>query len=107
MISFTNITESIYHIRGTSKQKATTKQILNFLRKKDKYRDLSPADLEEEINTLFTTGLLFKMIKIHFSSEIRQMHQQRIKKINLIVLTTIEMMKQVKMYIVLHRPKRI
>ena len=107
MISFADITESIYHIRGTSKQKATTERILNFLKKNDQYRDLSAADLEEEINILFTTGLLFKMIKTHFSSEIRQIHQRRIKKINLIVLTTILMMKQVKMKIVLHRPKRI
>ena len=60
MISFTDITESIYHIRGTSKHKATTERISNFLRKKDEFRDLSPADLEEEINTLVTTGLLFK-----------------------------------------------
>ena len=59
-ISFTNITESIFPIRRTSKQKATTEQILNFLRKKDQYRDLSAADLEEEISTLVTTGLLFK-----------------------------------------------
>ena len=60
MISFTNITESIYHIRGTSKQKATTERILTFLRKKDQYRDLSGTDLEEEINILVTTRLLFK-----------------------------------------------
>ena len=59
-ISFTDITESIFPIRRTSKQKATTEQILNFLRKKDQYRDLSAADLEEEISTLVTTGLLFK-----------------------------------------------
>lgn len=81
-ISFTDITESIFHIRRASKQKAATEQILNFLRKKDQYRDLSAADLEEEI-------------------------QQRIIKINLIVLTTILIMKQAKMKIVLHRPKRI
>ena len=30
------------------------------MRKKDQYRDLSAADLEEEINNLVTTGLLFK-----------------------------------------------
>ena len=66
MISFTDITESIYHIRGTSKQKATTGRILNFLKKKDQYRDLPAADLEEEINTLVTTGLLFKNDKNSF-----------------------------------------
>ena len=59
-ISFTDITESIFHIRRASKQKAATEQILNFLRKKDQYRDLSAADLEEEVSTLVTTGLLFK-----------------------------------------------
>ena len=59
MISFTDI-KSIYHIRRTSKQKATTERIVNFLRKKDQYRDLPAADLEEEIDTLVTTGLLFK-----------------------------------------------
>ena len=35
MISFTDITESTYHIQGTSKQKETTQRMLNFLRKKD------------------------------------------------------------------------
>ena len=30
------------------------------MRKQDQYRDLPAADLEEEINTLVTTGLLFK-----------------------------------------------
>ena len=30
------------------------------MRKKDQYRDLPAADLEEEIDTLVTTGLLFK-----------------------------------------------
>ena len=60
MISFTEITDSIYHIRGTSKEKPTTERILSFLRKKDQYIDLSAADLEEEINTLVTSGLLFK-----------------------------------------------
>ena len=40
MISFTDITESIYHIRGTNKQKATTERI--------QYKDLPVADLEEE-----------------------------------------------------------
>ena len=60
MIIFTDITDSIYHIRGTSKQKATTERIINFLRKKCQYRDLPAADLEEEINILVTTGLLFK-----------------------------------------------
>ena len=99
MIGFTDITESIYYIRGTSEQKATTERILIFLRKKDQYRDLSGADLEEEINTLVTTGLLFKNDK---NSEIRQMHQQTTKIIILIVLTTILMMKQVKMKIFLH-----
>ena len=60
MISFTDITDNIYHIRETSKQNPTTERILNFLRKKNQYSDLSTADLEEEINTLVTTGLLFK-----------------------------------------------
>ena len=58
MISFSHITESIYHIRGTSKQKVTTERILNFLSKKDQYRDLPAGDLEE-VNALVTTGLLF------------------------------------------------
>ena len=35
-------------------------RILNFLRKKDQYRDLSVAVLEEEINTLITSRFLFK-----------------------------------------------
>ena len=60
MISFTDITESIYHIRVTSKKKANKELILNFLRKKDQYSDLPDADLEEEINTLVSTGPLFK-----------------------------------------------
>ena len=30
------------------------------MRKKDQYKDLSATDLEEEIKTLVTTGLLFK-----------------------------------------------
>ena len=60
MISFTDITDNIYHIRETSKQNPTTERILNFLRKKNQNNDLSTADLEEEINTLVTTGLLFK-----------------------------------------------
>ena len=60
MISFTDITGSIYHIRGASKQKATTERIVNFLRRKDQYRDLPVADLKEEIGTLVSTGLLFK-----------------------------------------------
>ena len=60
MISFTDITDNVYHIRETSKQNPTTERILNFLRKKNQYSDLSTADLEEEINTLVTTGLLFK-----------------------------------------------
>ena len=34
--------------------------MLNFLRKKDQCRDLPAADLEKEINTLVTTGHLFK-----------------------------------------------
>ena len=34
--------------------------MVNFLRKKDQYRDLPAADLEEEIDTLVTTGLLFQ-----------------------------------------------
>ena len=60
MISFADITENIHHIRATSKQKATTERALNFLRREDQYRDLLTADLEEVINTLVTTGLLFK-----------------------------------------------
>ena len=60
MISLTEITDSICHIRGTSKQKPTTERILSFLRKKDQYIDLSAADLEEKMNTLVTMGLLFK-----------------------------------------------
>ena len=60
MISFTDITENIHHIRATSKQKATTERVLNFLRRKDQYRDLPTADLEEVINTLVTTELLFE-----------------------------------------------
>ena len=63
MISFTGITESIYHIRGTSKQKATYERILNFLSKKDQHIDLPAADLEEEINTLVIMGVLFKIDK--------------------------------------------
>ena len=35
-------------------------RILNFFRKKDQYRDLSVAVLEEEINTLITPRFLFK-----------------------------------------------
>ena len=60
MISFTDITESIYRIRRTSKLKATTERIVTFLRKKDQYRDLPVADLKEEIDTIVTTGFLFK-----------------------------------------------
>ena len=60
MISFTDITESIYHIRETSKQKATMERILNFLKKKSQYRDLPDAVLEEELNALFNIGVLFK-----------------------------------------------
>ena len=72
MISFTDITKSIYHIRGTSKKKATTERILNFLRKKDQYRHMFFADLEEEINTLVTTGLLSKKDKNLLTWEIYQ-----------------------------------
>ena len=60
MISFADITENIHHNRATSKQKATTERVLNFLRRKDQDRDLPTTDLEEVINTLVTTGLLFK-----------------------------------------------
>ena len=60
MISFTDITESIYRIRRTSKLKATTERVVTFLRKKDQYRDLPVADLKEEIDTIVTTGFLFK-----------------------------------------------
>ena len=107
MISFVHITKSIYYIRGTSKQKATLERILNFLKKKNQYRNLPAADLEQEINTLVTTGLYLKMIKTHFSSEVRQIHQQKIKKMNLMASTTILKMKQVKIKVFLHRPRRM
>ena len=51
------------------------------MRKKDKSRS------EEEFNSLNTKGLLFKMIETHFLSEIWQIHQRRIKKMNLMILS--------------------
>ena len=65
MVSFTDITESIHHIRRTSKTKATIERISNFLRKKVQNRGLPAANLEEEINTLVTSGLL-TVIKLTF-----------------------------------------
>ena len=53
MISFTDTADkSIHHIRGTSKQKATAEGVLNYFWKKDQFRDLPAADLEEKFNTL-------------------------------------------------------
>ena len=103
MISFTDITDNIYHIRETSKQNPTTERILNFLRKKNQNNDFSAADLEEEINTLVTTGLLFKNDRN--SLFIRNLTNTPTKdqENQFDSLTTILMMKQVKMKIVLHR----
>ena len=60
MISFTDITESIQHMRNGNKQIATTETIFNFINKRDHYKELSTLDLEEEINTLASTIILCK-----------------------------------------------
>ena len=60
MINFTDITESIQHIRNNNQQRATTETIFNFLKKRDHYKELSTLDLEEEINTLASTVILCK-----------------------------------------------
>ena len=65
MISFTDITESIWHIRNTNKQKATTerKTYKDFVFVKtcqSHYKDLSALDLAEEINTPVFTSMLYK-----------------------------------------------
>ena len=53
MISFTDTADkSIHHIRGTSKQKATTEGVLNYFWKKDQITGLPAANLEETFNTL-------------------------------------------------------
>ena len=42
MISFTDTADkSIHHIRGTSKQKATTEGVLNYFWKKDQLMELA------------------------------------------------------------------
>ena len=81
------LAESIHHIQEKSKQKATTEQILNFLRKEDQCSDLPAADLEEEINTLVTTLFIRNLLN----------KPTKDKKMNMMILTTISIMKQVKM----------
>ena len=65
MISFTDITESIWHIRNNNKQKATTerKTYKDFVFVKtcqSHYKDLSALDLAEEINIPVSTSMLYK-----------------------------------------------
>ena len=60
MISFTDITKSSQHNRNNNKHKAVSGWIFNLLKKSDHYKDLSTIDLEEEINTLVSTGMLHK-----------------------------------------------
>ena len=80
---------------------------IKLFEQKDQHRDLPAADLGKEIDTLVTQGCLLKMIKTHFLSQIQQIHQRKIKKINLMILTTIQMMKQVKLKMFLYRPRRV
>ena len=60
MISFTDITESIRHIRNNNKQKAASERMVNLLQKRDHYKDWSALDLEEVMNTLVFALMLYK-----------------------------------------------
>lgn len=56
MISFTGISESIWHTRNNNKQKATTDRIFKLL-KKDHYKDFF-SDLEKKIDALVSAEML-------------------------------------------------
>lgn len=60
MISFTDIIESIQHIRNNNKKNAATEGISSILKKRDHYKDLSTSDLQEETSVLVSTWTLYK-----------------------------------------------
>ena len=78
-----------------------------FRRKKNQYKDLPTAYSNEEINTLGTTGLLFENYKNSLFIRISANTPTKVQKMNLMLLTTILMMKQVKMKMVLQRSRKV
>ena len=78
-----------------------------FRRKKKSVQRLAAAYSNEEINTLGTTGLLFENYKNSLFIRNSANTPTKVKKMNLMLLTTILMMKQVKMKMVLQRSRKV